>query len=214
MIVDGIAARGQLQDDRATMMNEFAPRAHDNGSGAFALCEAAALATRTQALLDELRQRLGAFVEDTRPLHWLTADEREQLGELGEEVAELTSQIAHVVEGLPLEPLAVSEQEIAGAARAALAHGIVDERRALTAASFLTADEGLPALADALVCSDAHAFWTARVVDVLAAFRDVDEQRARAVAANAGVAETARFCELAPERVLVLAQVALQHVAR
>ena len=195
-------------------MSEFASAVQDKGSAAFALCEAAALAARTQALLDQLHDRLGAFAEDPRPTRWLTAYEREQLGVLGEEVAELTSQIALIVEGLPLEPLAVSEHEIAAAARIALANGIVDERRALTAAGLLTAEEGFPALADALLCADAHEFWTARVVDVLAAFRGVDEDRARQVAADAGVAVTASFCELPPERVLVLAQVALQHVAR
>ena len=214
MVVVGIAVPWQLEDDRATMMSESASPVQDRGSAAFALCEAAALAARSPALLDELRARLDAFAEDTGPTRSLTAYEREQLGELGEELAEVASQIALIVEGLPLEALAVSEEEVASAARTALANGIVDERRALTAAGFLTAEEGFPALADALLCADAHAFWTARVVDVLAAFRDVDEHRARRVVADAGLAASARFCELPPERVLVLAQVALQHVAR
>lgn len=196
------------------MMSQPASAAQERGSAGLALCEAAAVAGRTQALLDQLRERLDAFAHDPRPTRWVTAPERELIGALGAEISELTSRIALIVESLPLEPLAVERRDIAAAACAALAEGIVDDRRALTAASLLDAEEGFTALADALVCADAHAFWTARVVDVLAAFRDVDEDRARAVAAEAGVAASTRFCELPPERVLVLAQVARQHAAR
>lgn len=196
------------------MTSDSASAVQDQGSAAFAVCEAAALAARAQALLTVLRDRLDAFAHDAGPTRRLGVGELEQLADDSEEVAELAAQIALVIEGLPLDPLAAGEQEIATAARTALAEGIVDDRRALTAAGLLTADEGLPALADALVDSDAHAYWSTRVVDVFAAFRDVDQHRARQLAALAGVSEGARFCELRPERVLALAQVARRHVAR
>lgn len=185
-----------------------------DGTAAFAVCEAAALATRTHALLTVLRGRLDAFAGAADGARRLDVEDLERLRAIGEEVAELASQVALVIDGLPLGALDAGDGEIAAAARAALAEGIVDHRRALTAARLLNADEGLPALAEALVGSDAHAYWDARVVDVLAAFRDVDQHRARRLARSAGVPEAARFSELRPERVLVLAQVARQHVAR
>ncbi|HMJ02289.1 MAG TPA: hypothetical protein VK506_05070 [Conexibacter sp.] len=195
------------------MTSESAPAVHEQGSRAFALCDAAALAARAQGLLAGLRSHLDAFAHDGGPTRQLDAAELERLRAESEEIAELAAQVALAIDGLPLDAFTVDEREVAIAARVALAEGIVDDRRACTAASLLMADEGLPALADALVCSDAHVYWDARVVDVLAAFRDVDQHRARHVAALAGVPETARFSELRPARVLELAQVARRHVA-
>lgn len=184
------------------------------GDVAFALCEAAGIATRTHALLGVLWSRLDAFAVDPSDTRHIAAHELEQLAAMGEEVAELSSQIALILDGLPLAPLVADGRELAGAARAALADGIADHRRALTAAGLLTAAQGFPALAEALIDTDAHAYWTARVVDMLAAFRDVDDLRARQAAALAGVAETACFRELEPERVLELAHTLRQLGAR
>lgn len=214
MVGGGIAPCAQLHDDYSTMMRHSASAAQDQGSAALAVCEAAALATRTRTLLAELSAQLDAFANDTSPTRRLDAPELEQLTALGDETAEVAAQVALILDSLPHEPLVAGEQEITDAARAALADGIVDHRRALWTASLLPADVGFAALAQALVDSDAHVYWTARVVDVLAAFRDVDEQRARQVAALAGVPPTARFSELRPERVLELAQVARQLGAR
>lgn len=196
------------------MMSRFASPVPDSGDAAFALCEASALATRTQALLAVLWSRLGAFADDPADLRRLAPHELEQLTALSEDVAELAGQIALILDGLPLVPVVAGEREIADAARATLADGVVDQRRAYTAAGLLTASDGYPALAQSLVDCDAHAFWSARVVDLLAAFRDVDTVRARQVAALAGVPETARFDELGPERVLELAHVLRQLAAR
>jgi hypothetical protein len=214
MIVAGIAALTALQDDVTTMMSGSAPTMQEAGDVAFALCEAAGIATRTQALLGLLRDRLDAFAGDPGDTRLLAAHEPERLIAMGEEVAELASQVALILDGLPLGPLVAGERELTGAACAALADGIADHRRALTAAGLLTADQGFPALAQALIDTDAHAYWTARVVDMLAAFRDVDDLRARQTAALAGVAETASFCELEPERVLELAHTLRQLGAR
>lgn len=192
------------------MSSSSAPTLHDRGDVAFALCEAAALSTRTQALLTVLWSRLGAFADDPGPARRLEAGELEQLGMLSEEVAELASQVALIIDDLPRETVAVEAWELAEAARTALADGIVDERRACAAAGLLTAEHGFPALAESLTDSDAHTYWTARVVDVLAAFMDVDETRARLAAALAGVPETSRFGELPPERILELAHTLYQ----
>lgn len=187
------------------MMSRSASPVQASGDVAFAICEASALATRTQASLAVLWSRLGAFADDPSDLRQLAPRELEQLTALSEDVAELASQIALILGGLPHAPLVAAEPEIADAARATLADGVADQRRAFTAAGLLTASEGFPALAQSLADTDAHAFWSACVVDLLAAFRDVDVVRARQVAALAGVPETARFDELRPARVLELA---------
>jgi hypothetical protein len=203
-----------LNDDGLTMMSTSVSTAEGRGEVAFAICDTAALATRTQTVLALLQRRLCAFADESSATRRLSAEELQQLGALGEEVAELAAQVALTLDGLPLDPLRVTEREIADSARTALADGIVDDRRARTAAGFLAAEEGFPALADALTEADAHAYWTARVIDVLAAFRDVDTTRARQVAALAGVPSEGRFCELRPERVLELAHVLRQLAAR
>jgi hypothetical protein len=187
------------------MSSPSPPATQESGEIGLALCEAAALARRTEAMLAVLSSQLGAFVDDPGDPRRLTAHELEQLGAIGGEVAELASQIALILDGLPLEPVAAPARDVAEAARTALADGILDHRRALTAAGLLTAAQGFPALAEALADCDAHAYWSARVVDVLGAFRGVDTARARQTAALAGVDATARFCELAPERVIELA---------
>jgi hypothetical protein len=196
------------------MMSDSASIAQDKGGAGLALCEAAALATRTQALLDLLESRLGSFADDVGPVRRIGAPELDDLRAASDEIAELTAQIALALDDLPAGALAVDEQEIATAARAALADGIADDRRALTAAGLLTADQGLPALAHALVWADGHAHWTARVVDVLAAFRDVDEPCARELAARADVPAEARFCDLRSDCILLLAQTLRRHAAR
>lgn len=196
------------------MMSGSAPAMQEAGDVAFALCEAAGIATRTHAVLGVLWGRLDAFAVDSSDTRHLAANELEQLVGMSEEVAELASQIALILAGLPHDPVVAEERELTGAARAALADGIADHRRAFAAASLLTAAQGFPALADALIDTDAHAYWTARVVDMLAAFRDVDDLRARQAAALAGVGATACFCELAPERVLELAHTLRQLGAR
>jgi hypothetical protein len=214
MIGYGIAPNDRFNDDQVMPSRPFVLSVQEQGSAAFDLHVAAVTVTQAQAALDELRRRLDAFGAAPDGLRRLDARQLEQLAGLGEEVAELASRIALIFDGIPLEGMAVTEREIAGAARAALADGIADERRALTAARLLTAAEGFPALAAALLDSDAPGYWTARVVDVLAAFRGVDGVRARQVAALAGVPETARFCELRPERVVELAHVVRQLAAR
>jgi hypothetical protein len=186
----------------------------DRGEVAFALYEAAALTTRTRARLAVLSSRLGAFADDPSPLRQLACGELEQLALLSEEVAELASQVSLIIDDLPRDALAAADWEVADAARTALADGIVDYRRACAAASLLDAAQGFPALAESLTDSDAHTYWTARVVDVLAAFQGVDETRARQAAALAGVPETARFDALPPERVLELAHTLYQLAAR
>ncbi|MCW2952805.1 MAG: hypothetical protein JWQ48_1975 [Conexibacter sp.] len=196
------------------MMSGSASTVHENGATGLALYEAAALATRTQALLTVLSSQLGAFADDRSATRQLEACELVQLGSMGDQIAELASRVALVLDRLPLAPLDVSEPEIANAAREALAEGIADQRRALMAARLLTPEQGFHALADALAGSDAHTAWPARVVDVLAAFRDVDTTRARQVAALAGVPETARFCELEPRRVVELAHTLRQLATR
>jgi hypothetical protein len=195
------------------MMSRSASIVQNRGAAAFALCEAAALAARTQALLEALSGRLGAFADDPGATSSLAAAELGQLGALSEEVAELASQVALIVDDLPVDALDAAPWEIADAARTALAEGIADDQRVLAAAALLKAEQGFPALAESLTDSDAHAHWTARVVDVLAAFRDVDETRARQAAALAGVPGTARFSELPPERVLELAHTLYQLAA-
>jgi hypothetical protein len=186
----------------------------DRGDAAFALCEAAALTTRAQALLTVLLSRLGTFADEPGQARQLACADIDRLGTLSEEVAELVTQVACLLDDLPREPVAVEEWEIADAARTALSDGIVDERRARTAVALLDAGQGFPALAESLTDSDAHTYWTARVVDVLAAFRGVDETRARQVAAIAGVPETARFDTLPPERALELAHTLHQLAVR
>lgn len=215
MIAGGIAVERRLHDDCSTMMSQSGATLQQRGSVGFAICEADALAERTRALLGELRDGLaGAFATDAGDVHRVDADELERLGALGDEVAELASQMAFILARLPREPLAVNRREIADAARTALADGIADHRRACAIASLLTVEQGFPALAEALIDSDAHGCWDARVVEVLAAFRDVDETRARQVAALGGVPETARFDELRPERVLELAHTLRQLAGR
>jgi hypothetical protein len=199
-----------IQRRWTAMMSRSASIVQNRGDAAFALCEAAALTTRMQALVTAVSVRLGAFAHDRGAARSLAVAELEQLGALSEEVAELASQVALIIDDLPLDAVRAEEWEIADAARTALADGIVDDWRVRVAASLLTAERGFPALAESLTDSDAHAYWTARVVDVLAAFRDVDETRARQVAAIAGVHGTARFCELPPERVLELAHTLYQ----
>lgn len=196
------------------MMSHSEATLQQRGSAGFAIRETEALATRIQALLTELRSTIGDRLADPGDVHRYGADELDQLSALSDEVVELASQMAHRLAGLPLEPLTVSEREIAEAARTALADGIADDRRARATASLLTADQGFPALAEALIESDAHAHWDARVVDVIAAFSGVDETRARQVAALAGVPETAPFGELRPERVLELAYTLRQLAGR
>lgn len=196
------------------MRSRFASPVQDSGEAAFALCEASALATRTQAMLAVLWSRLGAFADDPADPRQLAPHELEQMTALSEDVAELASQIALILGDLPRAPLAVRARELAASAGARLADGLIDQRRAFTAAGLLTARDGFPALAQALVDCDAHACWSARVVELLAAFRDVDATRARQVAALAGVPDTARFDELAPERVLELAHVLRQLATR
>jgi hypothetical protein len=214
MIGSGIADRRSFNDDNGTMTSPSASMVQDRGDVAFALCEAAALTTRTQALLTVLWSKLGAFADDPRPVRRLERSELEQLAALGEEVAELASQVALIIDDLPRDSVVVERWEIAESARTALADGIVDQRRARAAASLLTIEQGFPALAESLTDSDAHTYWTARVVDVLAAFQGVDETRARQAAALAGVPDTARFHELPPERVLELAHTLYQLAAR
>jgi hypothetical protein len=187
------------------MSNSPPPAVQESGEVGLALCEAAALSRRTEAMLALLSSRLGAFADDPADVRRLAAHELEQLGTIGGEVAELASQIALILDGLPPEPVAASARELARAARAELADGILDHRRAVTAAGLLTAAQGFPALADALADCDAHAYWNVRVVDVLGAFDDVGSGRARRTAALAGIDATARFCELTPERVVELA---------
>jgi hypothetical protein len=206
MIGDGIAVTAAIYDNWKTMSTPCPPSVQESGEVGLALCEAAALARRSEAMLALLSSRLGAFADDPADPRRVAAHELEQLNAIGGEVAELASQIALILEGLPLEPVAATERALAQAARAALADGILDHRRAVTAAGLLSAAQGFPALAEALADCDAHAYWSARVVDVLGAFRDVDSGRARQTAALAGIDATARFCELAPERVVELTQ--------
>lgn len=196
------------------MTSPSAPTVQDRGDVAFALCDAAVLTTRTHALLTVLWSRLGAFADDPGPVRRLACGEVGQLAALSEEVAELASQVALIIDDLPPDAVVAEGWEIADAARTALADGIVDQRRARAAAAMLSAEHGFPALAESLIDSDAHTYWSARVVDVLVAFRDVDETRARQAAALAGVPETARFDELPPERVLELAHTLYQLAAR
>jgi hypothetical protein len=196
------------------MTSPSASTVQDRGEVAFALCEAAALTTRTQALLTVLWSRLGAFADDPGPVRRLGCSELEQLATLSEEVAELASRVALIIDDLPRDAVAVEGWEVTDAARTALADGIVDHRRARAAAALLDVEQGFPALAESLTDSDAHTYWTARVVDVLAAFRGVDETRARQAAALAGVPDTARFDRLPPERVLELAHTLYQLAAR
>lgn len=184
------------------------------GSVAYELCDAAALAARAHTTLDAMRRRLAAFAETDEPLHRLESDELDQLACMSEEVAELSAQLALIFDRVPLDSLRVSHHEVAGAACDALADGIADHRRALMAAGLMTAGHGFPALAEALVDSDAHRYWPVLVVDVLGAFRDVGATRARQVAALAGVPGEARFCELAPDRVLELAHTLRRLAAR
>lgn len=214
MIGVGIPPSAPLHEYRCAMMSRSASPVQANGEVAFAICEAAALATHTQASLAVLWSRLGAFADDPSDLRRLAPHELEQLTALSEDVAELAGQIALILDGLPHAPLTAAEREISDAARATLAGGVADQRRAFTAAGMLDMREGFPALAQSLVDTDAHAFWTVRVVELLAAFRDVDDIRARQAAALAGVPETARFDELRPERVLELAHLLRQLAAR
>jgi hypothetical protein len=207
MIARGIALAAVIHDDCSTMMSRSTSTEQETGDVAFAICEASAIATRTHALLGVLWSRLDTFAVDPGSTRTLAVYELEQLAAMGDEVAELSSQIALILDSIPLDPLVVGEQELIGAARAALAGGIADHCRALAAVGLLTADQGFPALAEALIDTDAHAYWNARVVDMLAAFRDVDDLRARQTAALAGVADTACFCELEPQRVLELAHI-------
>jgi hypothetical protein len=214
MIGRGIAVRRSFNEDVSMMAGLSASMAQDRGDVAFALCEAAALTTRAQALLAVLRSRLGTFADDPGPVRRVACGELEQLGTLSEEIAELASQVACLLGDLPREAIEVEAWEVADAARSALSDGIVDEGRVRAVAGLLAAEQGFPALAESLTDSDAHTYWTARVVDVLAAFRGVDETRARQAAAIAGVPETARFDELPPERVLELAHMLQQLAAR
>jgi hypothetical protein len=214
MIGSGIAANDYLNDHQTMPPRPIVLSVQEQGAAAFDLRVAAATVAQTQTALDQLRRQMDAIEKPRDGLRRLDAGQLEQLATLSEEVAELASRVTLLFDGIPLQGLAVTEREIADAACAALADGIADERRALTAARLLSAAEGFPALAAALLDTDAPAYWTARVVDVLAAFRGVDGLRARQVAALAGVPETARFCELQPERVVELAHVLRQLAAR
>ncbi len=187
------------------MSSEFASVLREQGNDAFTLCEAAALARRAEALLAALRTRLDAFADDSSPVRRLDAPGLERLRAGSDELAELTAQIALAVDALPPDALEADAGEIAAAARAALADGIVDVRRACAAASLLTAAEGLPARAYAIVCCAAHTYWDIPVADVLAAFRDLDHGRARTLVEQAGLTATVRFSALEPERALGLA---------
>jgi hypothetical protein len=212
MVRDGIARRRAFNDDRNLAMERCASEIRTRGAVAYELYDAAALAARAHATLEALCRGLGSFAETDEPLHRLESDELEQLACMSEEVAELSGQLALAFDRIPLDPLHASHHELAEAACDALADGIADHRRALMAARLQTATLGFPALAEALIDSDAHCYWPIPVVEVLAAFRDVDPVRARQVAALAGVSAEARFCELAPERVLELAHT-LHHFA-
>jgi hypothetical protein len=215
MIGGGIARRGLLHDDCRAMTNHLGATLQEHGSAGFAICEARALATRMRALLDDLDTRIdGAFADGPADACRLGADELAELAAAADDLAEVATQTALALDGLPLAPLTVDEQEIAEAARTVLADGVADLRRACSTASLLTADRGFPALAEALIESDAHASWEARVVEVIAAFRDVDDVRARQVVALAGVSQEARFDELRPERVLELANTLRQLAGR
>lgn len=195
-------------------MGSVASIVPERGEAGFAVCEAAALAERTEELLAVLRRRLEAFSADAGPTLRLGVGELERLGGMSAAVAELASQIELILDGLPRAPLATTAPEIADAACAALADGVADQRRALTAAALLPAAQGFPALAHALADCDAHVHWTARVVDVLAAFSDVDATRARQVVALAGIAAATRFRDLPPERVGELARTLLRLATR
>jgi hypothetical protein len=210
-----VALSGERFSTTMAAMIHSGATLQQHGSAGFAIREARALAAQMRALLADVQERIDrAVAGEPADVRRMGVDELDELAASSDEVAELASQLALLLNGLPLEQLTVNEREVAEVARATLADGIADHRRVSVAASLLTADQGFSALAEALIETDAHAYWEVRVVDVVAAFRDVDDTRARRVVALAGVPETARFDELRPDRVLELAQTLRQLAAR
>src|ERR671910_798664 len=109
MLAAGIADPPRAQDDRSTMTSRFAPPLQDRGKAAFAVCEAAAVATRARALLVELSIRLDTFACDVEETRTLSAHALAEIGSLSAAVAELTAQIAQIADGLPHAPLHAAE---------------------------------------------------------------------------------------------------------
>lgn len=118
----------------------------------------------------------------------LSAPTTGELERCAEAIADLASQLRLLTNDLPAETVEIAARDVAREAMADLEAGIFDEQRALLAARVLSAEEGWPALVEALLASDAHWGWdTTSITDVLSAFRHVDLVEVARVVEEAGV---------------------------
>ncbi len=113
-----------------------------------------------------------------------------------DEVGELVDSIEHSFAALPDDvDVQADADAVARAAASALEDGIADPERALHAARWIGLLDGLRALVRMLHSTDAYRLWDVPIARFLAAFRGADVRMARAVAAEASLAD-ARFADL------------------
>lgn len=107
----------------------------------------------------------------------LDACDMAEIERLGAEIADLTSQLQLLSDTLTAGPTTISTTALRTDAQRALAAGSFDPHITLLAARALTAEDGWPALASALRCTDAHTSWHAvTAARLVTAFRNTDER--------------------------------------
>lgn len=176
------------------------------GAVAFALCEVEWLRTRLLSRLAD--ERLSAFVDDLQEgVGRIDAGVIQEIRRAVDDVSELVDSIKHSFASLPADVDVESDADaIARAAAAALEHGIADCERALHAARWVGPRESLPTLRRMLAATDAYTLWEMPVARFLAAFQGVETETARAIAAEANLAD-AEFADLTAADVQRLAAV-------
>jgi hypothetical protein len=144
----------------------------------------------------------------------LSAGETAELAALVLDIVQLGERLQVLAEALPREETAVGYAEVAAAAAADLAHGIIDVERARLAARVLDPHTGWRALAEGLTQTDSHTAWEAATIgDVLGSFRGVSPAAVHAVAADASLSADAELASCDPLAVVRLAASLEQHAA-
>lgn len=126
-----------------------------------------------------------------------------QLAERAEQIAELLARD---------DDVEIAYSEVADAAAADLAAGILDGERARLAFRLLPAATGWRVLADALRSADVHGAWEdVTIADALGAFRGATREQVEQVAATAGLTPATEIATCGPGEIARLAAALDEH---
>ena len=150
----------------------------------------------------------------------VVSEPRISSGEIGElkllceSLAELTARTDQLAGQLPDDALDVDGDDVAGAAAADLAAGIIDPARVQLAARVLPSNAGWHALSQGLRSTDTHASWDdVSIGELLGAFRGATEQDVQQVLESADVSGTLEFATCDPATLQRLAAALEEHTS-